>query len=79
MTAPGWRTSLVVEGFDLTGRRTVVTAGLLETANGDVQLAMRVDTGGGVVVILPLQAGSQLIVNLRELLLERVRLTGESL
>lgn len=57
-----------------------VVAGLLETAAGDVQLAvLNGDNPDAEPVILPVQAMSQHIVNLRELLLERVRLTGESL
>jgi hypothetical protein len=87
MSSPGWRTSLVVHGFDLTllaelGPRAVptvpVVSGLLETASGGVQFGLRIGEHGNPV-ILPLQAASQHIVNVRELLLERLRLAGDRL
>lgn len=49
-----------------------IVVGLVETAAGGVQLAMRQGLDGELV-ILPVQAGSQLIVNLRESLIELMR------
>lgn len=85
MSTPGWRTSLVVHGVDLAtlaerDPRVVpdvpVVAGLLETAMGGVQLALRI-RANGKPVILSLQAASQHIVHMRGLVLERLRLAGE--
>lgn len=85
MSTTGWRTALVVHGVDLDtlaerDPRVVptvpVVAGLLETATGGIQLAMRIRSNGKPV-ILSLQAASQHIVHMRELVLERLRLAGE--
>jgi hypothetical protein len=85
-SAPGWRTSMMVHGYTLTQRAAPgptapsvpVVAGLIETATGDVQFAMRIGQDGDPV-ILSLQAASQHITHVRELLLDRLRLTGELL
>lgn len=79
MSAPGWRTSLVVQGFDPGTRYTVpVVVGLVETAAGGVQLALRVGERGDLV-IMPMQAAAQLIVNIRQVVDERIQITGERL
>jgi hypothetical protein len=87
MSTPGWRTSMVVHGFDLEhlaarGRQAVpsvpVVAGLLETASGGLQFALRTGLHGSPVV-LTLQAASQHIVNVREVLIERLRISGDRL
>jgi hypothetical protein len=78
-----WRTSLVVHGFDLArlapqGPNAAVVAGLLETATGVLQVALRV--GEHVEqVILSLQAASQHIANVHELQSEGSLLSGETL
>lgn len=78
MSAPTWRSSVAVPGFDLeAGREVPVVAGLVQTAAGGVQLALRV--GEGDVVILALQAGNQLIEHLAAGLTERLVITAERL
>jgi hypothetical protein len=76
---PGWRTSLIVHGIEV-GRIAPmpVVVGLIETAAGGVQLAARIGENGDVV-ILPLQAATQLIVNLRKMIDERLKITGDRL
>jgi hypothetical protein len=77
---------MIVHGYPLTqrapGPRTALTepvvTGLIETATGDVVFAMRIGQNGEPV-ILSLQAASQHITHVRELLLDRLRLTGELL
>ncbi len=51
MSAPVWRKSLEVPGFDLeAGQEVPVVVGLVETAAGGVQVALRI--GEGQLVIL---------------------------
>lgn len=76
---------MVVHGLTLTqlaerGTAVVpsvpVVSGLVETASGGLLFATRIGEHGDPVV-LTLQAASQHIVNMRELLIERLRLGGE--
>jgi hypothetical protein len=76
MTDPwrhGWRTSLIVQGIELTGQPVNVIVGVIATAGG-LQVGMRVDDE--TTMILPDQNVAQLIVNLREALL--TKLQGDS-
>jgi hypothetical protein len=86
-STPDWCTSLVVHGFSLPrlaadGPRVVptvpVVAGLLETAVGDLQFAMRIGERGEPVV-LSLAAATQHVVHVRELLITRLREAGARL
>jgi len=86
-SVPGWRTSLVVHGFDPRQLATVgpqavptvpVVAGLLETTTDDLQFAMRIGERGELV-ILPLDAANQHVAHVRELLIERLRDAGARL
>lgn len=54
-----------------------VVVGLVDTAAGGVQVAMRV--GYGPVVILPLQDAHQRALNLNEITAERLKVTEERL
>jgi hypothetical protein len=54
-----------------------VVVGLVETAAGGVQVAMRV--GYERPVILAVQAATQLALNLNETTAERLKVTGEAL
>lgn len=70
---------LIVQGYELSSRRAVpITVGLIDTAAGGVQLAMRVGEDGEPI-LLPIHVGAQLIVNLREALDDRFKITGERL
>lgn len=78
MRAPAWRTRLVVQGFDPQADRQVpMVVGLIDTAAGGVQIALRV--GDDQPVILALQDADQLALNLNETTAERLRVTGERL
>lgn len=74
----GLRTSLIVQGFGRNGRAVPVVTGLVETAAGGLQLALRVGESGETVIV-PLQVANQLVVNLREAMRERLKITGERL
>lgn len=78
MSAPVWRRSLEVPGFDLeAGQEVPVVVGLVETAAGGVQVALRI--GEGHLVILALQAGNQLIEHVAAAMTERLVITAERL
>jgi hypothetical protein len=77
-SAPRWRTALVVQGFDQQADRQVpVVVGLIDTAAGGVQVALRI--GDDRPVILPLQDANQLALNVNETMAERLKVTGERL
>jgi hypothetical protein len=61
---------MIVEAFDLTGRRVPVFVGVIATRSG-VQTGMRV--GEKTTLIRPDQVVAQPIVNLREALLAKWR------
>lgn len=68
-----------MQGFDLRhGQAVPVEVGLIDTAAGGVHVAVRLGANGDLV-ILPFQAGSQLVVKVRELLAERFAIAGEKL
>jgi hypothetical protein len=76
MTAPRWRSSLAVEGFDARAECQVpVAVGLIDTTAGGVQIALRV--GDDQPVILAVQDANQLASNLNEITAERLRVTAE--
>lgn len=79
MSAPRWRTTNVVQGFDPEcGHAVPVKTGLVATDAGSVLIALQV---GEITnpVHLTLQAVRQLVADLSEALAERFELTGETL
>jgi hypothetical protein len=79
MEVSGWRTSLVVHAVDVpSGQEVSVVVGLIETAAGGLQVAMRVGEDGNPMV-LTLQEAAQLELNVRGVLAERYRIAIEGL
>jgi hypothetical protein len=75
--APGWRTTLVAQGVDVrTQARVPVVIGLIESAAGGVVPALRVGEDGDPV-ILSLQAAAQHLANVRTVIDELFKVTGE--
>ncbi|HEV2778528.1 MAG TPA: hypothetical protein VGX25_03935 [Actinophytocola sp.] len=76
MSAPGWRTAHVVQVRSRTGSIVPIRVGLIEAGTGSI-LPAALKIGNGDEVFLPDEIATQLIVNIRETVAERLKITGE--
>lgn len=78
VSTAGWRTSLVAEGLDPEcGVSVPIVVGLVDTAAGGVQVAMR--TGDGPLLYLAVQDANALAGHLNATTTARLRLAAERL